>query len=338
MEYTEIFNDFLSDFIDPKKRIFVGYLGLSLIIAYVWLVAVRRSALKTAHAQIFNHKVFFSKSARIDYKLFFINRAFSLLVSPLLITQIAIATFIFYALHRQNIVHSGQFSYANKTFVVALFSLSMFIADDFTKYFLHRWMHRWPVLWAFHKVHHSAETMTPITVYRVHPAEGILYGLRSAVAQGIVISTFIFAFGNIVDLYTIVGVNILVFFFHMAGSNLRHSHISIGYWKFLEHIFISPAQHQLHHSVANEHHDKNFGAALAIWDWLFGSLHLSEAEKDITYGLGLTESGPKTIGDMYIKPFLDIYKILTLNIKKVRKLLFLSSNEKPFSNRFGPKL
>ena len=338
MEYTEIFNDFLSDFIDPKKRIFVGYLGLSLIIAYVWLVAVRRSALKTAHAQIFNHKVFFSKSARIDYKLFFINRAFSLLVSPLLITQIAIATFIFYALHRQNIVHSGQFSDANKTFVVALFSLSMFIADDFTKYFLHRWMHRWPVLWAFHKVHHSAETMTPITVYRVHPAEGILYGLRSAVAQGIVISTFIFAFGNIVDLYTIVGVNILVFFFHMAGSNLRHSHISIGYWKFLEHVFISPAQHQLHHSVADEHHDKNFGAALAIWDWLFGSLHLSEAEKDITYGLGLTESGPKTIGDMYIKPFLDIYGILTLNIKKVRKLLFLSSNEKPFSNRFGPKL
>jgi hypothetical protein len=41
---------------------------------------------------------------------------------------------------------------------------------------------------------------------------------------------------------------------------------------------------------------------------------------------------------MYIKPFLDIYGILTLNIKKVRKLLFLSSNEKPFSNRFGPKL
>ncbi|MDT2058797.1 MAG: sterol desaturase family protein, partial [Planktomarina sp.] len=80
----------------------------------------------------------------------------------------------------------------------------MFIADDFTKYFLHRWMHRWPILWAFHKVHHSAETMTPITVYRVHPAEGILYGMRSAVAQGVVISTFVFAFGNIVNLYTIV--------------------------------------------------------------------------------------------------------------------------------------
>ena len=328
MEYIKILDDFLSDFIDPKKRIFVGYLGLSLIIAYAWLIAVRNSTLKAAHAQIFNRKVFFSKSARIDYQLFFINRIFSLLISPLLVTQIVIATFIFYELHRQNIFHSGQFSNSNKTFVVAFFSMSMFIVDDFTKYFLHRWMHHWPILWAFHKVHHSAETMTPITVYRVHPAEGILYGLRSAVAQGTVISTFVFVFGNIVDLFTIVGVNILVFFFHMAGSNLRHSHISIGYWKFLEHVFISPAQHQLHHSVAEEHHDKNFGAALAIWDWLFGSLHLSEAERSITYGLGENDSGPQTIGYMYIKPFIDVTRILVAFFKKTKK--------KPFKPRFRP--
>ena len=338
MEYTAIFDDFLSDFIDPKKRIFLGYIGLSIIIAYAWLVMVRRRPLKIAHSQIFNRKVFFSKSARIDYKLFFVNRAFSLLISPLLITQIAIATLIYYVLHRQNIFHSGQFSDFNKAFVIALFSLSMFIADDLTKYFLHRWMHRWPILWAFHKVHHSAETMTPITVYRVHPAEGILYGMRSAVAQGIVISTFVFAFGNIVDLYTIVGVNILVFFFHIAGSNLRHSHISIGYWKFLEHVFISPAQHQLHHSIAEEHHDKNFGAALAIWDWLFGSLHLSEIEKDITYGLGESDNGPETIGDMYFKPFKDILKIVVVYFKKIQKELSPSLTKKSSAPRFGPKL
>jgi sterol desaturase/sphingolipid hydroxylase (fatty acid hydroxylase superfamily) len=324
MEYTSILDNFLSDFIDPKKRIFLGYLGLSIIIAYTWLILVRQSSLRIAHYQIFNRKIFFSKSAQIDYKLFFVNRAFSLLISPLLITQIAIATFIYYVLHRQNMFYSGQFSDFNKTFVVALFSMSMFVADDFTKYFLHRWMHRWPLLWAFHKVHHSAETMTPITVYRVHPAEGILYGLRSAVTQGIVISTFVFAFGNVVDLYTIIGVNILVFFFHIAGSNLRHSHISIGYWKFLEHVFISPAQHQLHHSIAEEHHDKNFGAALAIWDWLFGSLHLSDVEKNIIYGLSESDSGPKTISDMYFKPFKDIKRILLVYFKKIQRDIFFS--------------
>ena len=213
MEITEVFNSFLSDFIDPKKRIFLGYLLLSLGIAYLWLVIIRRTSFKKAHFQIFNRKVFFSKSAQIDYKIFFINRAFSLFISPLLITQIAIATLIYYALHRQNIIYSGQFSDLSQPLVIALFSVAMFVVDDFTKYFVHRWMHNWSVLWAFHKVHHSAETMTPITVYRVHPAEGILFGLRSAVSQGVVISIFIFLFGNAVDLYTIVGVNILVFFF-----------------------------------------------------------------------------------------------------------------------------
>ena len=61
MEYTKILNDFLSDFIDPKKRIFLGYLILSLVIAYLWLVVIRRTSLKKAHFQIFNRKVFFSK-------------------------------------------------------------------------------------------------------------------------------------------------------------------------------------------------------------------------------------------------------------------------------------
>ena len=130
MEYTSILDNFLSDFIDPKKRIFLGYLGLSIIIAYTWLILVRQNPLRIAHYQIFNRKVFFSKSAQIDYKLFFVNRAFSLLISPLLITQIAIATFIYYVLHRQNIFYSGQFSDFNKTFVVALFSMSMFVAGD----------------------------------------------------------------------------------------------------------------------------------------------------------------------------------------------------------------
>ena len=100
-----------------------------------------------------------------------------------------------------------------------------------------------------------------MTVFRTHPLEGIIFSLRSAITQAIGISIFFYLFGNLVSLYTIVGVNIFVFVFNILGSNLRHSHIGIRYWKWLEYIFISPAQHQLHHSIAFEHHDKNFGAA-----------------------------------------------------------------------------
>lgn len=310
MEFTEYFTTVFSDFADPRKRVFVGYLGLSLLIALIWLVVVRRNGLRAALARVFDRRVFLSGSAIADYKIFVINRAFSLFISPLLITQLAIATAIFFLLHRQDVLASGAFAGVGRVPAVVLFSLTMFLMDDLTKYLVHRWMHKWPVLWAIHKVHHSAETLTPVTVYRVHPLEGVLFGLRSACAQGLVLSVFYFAFGDLVDLYTVLGVNVLVFLFHITGSNLRHSHIDIRYWPWLEHLLISPAQHQLHHSVAEEHYDKNFGSALAIWDWVFGSLHLSEHDRELTFGLGPNEASATNLVDIYLRPFVDMARAL----------------------------
>lgn len=121
------------------------------------------------------------------------------------------------------------------------------------RYVLHRLLHRVPFLWAFHKVHHSATTLNPMTVFRTHPVEGILFNMRGALAQGTCISLFYYAFGNSIDLWTIFGVIIGVFIFHAGGSNLRHSHVHISYWRWLEKWIISPAQHQIHHSVAPKH-------------------------------------------------------------------------------------
>ena len=218
---------------------------------------------------------------------------------------------------RQDLTWWGQYADAPIAMIIGLFSVAMFVADDFTKYLLHRWMHRWPVLWSIHKVHHSAETMTPITVYRVHPLEGVLYATRSAVAQGPVISVFYYLFGSSVDLYTIIGVNVLVFVFHVSGSNLRHSHIDIRYPKWVEHIFISPAQHQIHHSIAEKHFDRNFGAALACWDWMFGSLHTSEKAEEVTFGLSEDEAFSATdLKTIYFGPLREIGDYFA---KKARK-------------------
>lgn len=322
MDFFGYLNTVFSDFGDPRKRIFVGYLFLSLLIALIWLVLVRRTRLSQALAKVFDRKVFLSGSAKADYKIFVINRAFSLFISPLLITQLAIATALYFFLHRQSLIPAGVMADLGRVPIIALFSLTMFLVDDLTKYLVHRWMHKWPMLWAIHKVHHSAETLTPVTVYRVHPLEGVLYGLRSAFAQGIVMSVFVFAFGDAVDLYTVLGVNVLVFAFHVTGSNLRHSHIDIRYWPWLEHILISPAQHQLHHSIAEEHYDKNFGAALAIWDWLFGSLHLSEHERALEFGLLPGEASSTNLLDIYLRPFADIARIAR---RKLRKLQTVSA-------------
>ncbi|MEP0964633.1 MAG: sterol desaturase family protein [Roseobacter sp.] len=318
MEYLDQLFDLFSDFTNPKKRVFAGYLAVSGLIAFLWLVLLHKASAKNALKRIFDPKIIFSESAIADYKIFVLNRIFTGFISPLLLTHVVIATAVYMALVRSEIIPWGAMEGVSKPTVIALFSVAMFVVDDFTKYLMHRWMHKWPILWPIHKVHHAAETMTPITVYRIHPLEGVLYASRSAVAQGSVISLFYYLFGDKVDLFTIVGINVLVFAFHMTGSNLRHSHIDIRYPKWVEHFFISPAQHQIHHSIAEKHYDKNFGAALAVWDWLFGSLHVSEGEKNIEYGLTDAEGHSATnLVTMYVAPLKEIYFVFAKSMSKI---------------------
>jgi len=54
----------------------------------------------------------------------------------------------------------------------------------------------------------------------------------------------------------------------------------------LSYIFISPAQHQIHHSRLPEHRDKNCGFAFAFWDALFGTLYVPKDREVFPMGLG----------------------------------------------------
>ena len=172
-----------------------------------------------------------------------------------------------------------------------------------------------------------------MTVFRTHPLEGIIFSLRSSVTQAISISTFIFLFGNTVSLYTILGVNIFVFIFNVLGSNLRHSNIGIQYWKWVEYIFISPAQHQLHHSIAKEHHDKNFGAALAIWDWLFGSLHHSVDFETLNLGIEKNQTDEShDLKTLYLNPFFEIKNYFIKNLNLLRKKFYFNQFNRSYSN------
>ena len=317
----EYIGDIFHHFVDPKKRVFIGYIVLSVAIAFFWLVFFRKKGLRSAFFKVFDKKILLSGSAISDYKMFLINRVLMLVLSPYLLTQLAVATFFYYSL--LSLPVSSFLSSLNgvpTVLVATLFTVVFFTFDDFTKYWVHRWMHKWPILWALHKVHHSAETLNPITVYRTHPLEGILFSLRGAFSQGIVISMFFFIFGDKVDLVTILGVNFLVFSFHVAGSNLRHSHIDIKYWSWLEKLLISPAQHQLHHSLDERHYDKNFGAALAIWDWIFGSLHHSEDIDNLVLGVEDDDFNPRSIKELYTKPLKEILNILSESLSSFKSL------------------
>tara|TARA_B000000475_G_scaffold14685_1_gene12569 strand:- start:256 stop:1266 length:1011 start_codon:yes stop_codon:yes gene_type:complete len=308
-----------NQFIDPKKRVFLFYILISILIATAWFMINKKLSLKKTLIKIFDKKIFFSKSAKSDYKIFLINQLIMMIISPFLITQLTIATALYFYFHTIDWLSAGMFVGIAKIYIILSFTIFQFTIDDFSKYIVHRFMHKWPVLWALHKVHHSATVLTPMTVFRTHPLEGIIFSLRSAITQAIGISLFFYLFGNLVSLYTIVGVNVFVFVFNILGSNLRHSHIGIRYWKWLEYIFISPAQHQLHHSVAFEHHDKNFGAALAVWDWLFGSLHHSVEFE--TLHLGIKKDQKETthnLRNLYFDPINEIKKHIFNKIKKIK--------------------
>ena len=177
--------------------------------------------------------------------------------------------------------------------------------SDFTRYWLHRFLHTIPFLWEFHKVHHSAKVLTPITFYRVHPIENFLFGLRYSLSAGFVTGVFIYFFGAMIDIYMVFGVNVFLFLFSTLGANLRHSHVPFAYFTFIEKWFMSPKQHQIHHST--KHFNKNYGGFISIWDRFFGSLQLSNEVKVMKFGLRKNQMPDYTsLKSLIFRPFINI--------------------------------
>ena len=302
-------------FVDPKKRVFVGYLFAALAIACVAMLGAAgwnlRAGTAAGRRLIFSRAIWWSASARADYKMFALNQALMMAIAPRLVGRMAIATALFTGLHALVGGRPDAALTLPDWLVVASFTLCHFLCDDLSKYLVHRALHRWPVLWAFHKVHHSATTLTPLTVYRTHPLEAVLFSLRGTAVQAVVVAVFIFFFGSAVDLFTVLGASVLLFAFNAAGSNLRHSHVRIGYGRRLERVLMSPAQHQIHHSVEECHHDKNFGTVLSLWDWLGGTLYLAEKGEELRYGLTAGETKQmNSLGALYLRPVLEAGRIL----------------------------
>ncbi len=316
--------DLAEAFVDPRKRVSLLYLVTALCIALGWSAWASRegwkTGLRTGFRIFLSPSVWTSRSARADYGLMLINRAVMMLLAPALLSRLAVATFLFYVLH--DAFGAGPAALRDLPPWVApvAFTVVLFLLDDFSRYAVHRALHRIPLLWAFHRTHHSAEVLTPFTVYRTHPVEGILFALRGSLVQALAISLFVFLFGRSIDLVSVFGVNVLLFVFNATGANLRHSHVPIAYGARLEHLFISPLQHQVHHSVDPRHHDRNFGAALAVWDWIGGTLCLSGAARDLRFGV--TDRAPgKTHGlvALYVAPFYEVYYMMRSALRSARE-------------------
>ncbi|MGS2717884.1 sterol desaturase family protein [Eionea flava] len=306
----EYYQQFIDGFLNPQKRLFVGCLAFSLIAAFVWLLWVKRFNAFVVIKALFSKAIWWSPSARIDYQLMLLNRLLMLFLSPYLLAQLSFSGAIFYTFYELFPARPLFLTSWSDTSIALLFSLLYFVVDDFFRFFTHFLMHRVPLLWVFHKVHHSAETLNPFTVLRTHPVEGIIFTGRTVLVQSIMIASAVFFLGDRVSLFTVLGANIFVVVFNTLGANLRHSHIALNYPRWLERFFLSPAQHHIHHSVAQRHRDKNFGVALACWDRWFFCFHYSENTRPLTFGLSQSERMPQTLRAIYFSPLVESVELL----------------------------
>lgn len=187
-----------------------------------------------------------------------------------------------------------------------LYGLGVFLVNDFASYWVHRAFHtRW--LWEFHKVHHVAPVLVPLTAGRVHFVEKIADNLLTAVLLGMYAGVFWYLCGGEVSRYTLFGVTYLVFIFNCLAANLRHSHVWLSFGSRLEHVINSPAQHQIHHSAAPQHFHKNFGTNLSLWDWMFGTLYTTTAIPErLTFGTAEQDAQRYlTLYSLTLLPFVD---------------------------------
>lgn len=276
---------FLIPLDDPGSRLFHVNILMSVLLIAGWLYFSKKdlswSQLKKL---ILRKKYWWNRSTKLDYKVYFANSLLKIfLFIPLLDFSFHISRFVSEGL----VNFQGDFmGLSPHGFLLFLFTTCAFVWDDFLRFSHHWLMHKVPFLWKLHETHHSARILTPVTLFRNHPLESALATIRNSLSLGVATGIFVFLFEARLTVITLLGINMFGFLFNLLGANLRHSHIPLHFPVWVEKIFISPVQHQIHHSLDERHFDKNFGVSLAIWDqYLTSSWISSQNTKKLKFGL-----------------------------------------------------
>lgn len=301
--------------LDLNGRFGVLFLCVSYAVAYGlfrWRVRRGQTDARSFWQFIGGSRVNFHRSALLDYRYYFVRAILKValvlpiigLVDPHILRGADYLAFF-------NNLWGARPQLGQNLALSLLYGLGVFLVSDFTRYWVHRAFHcRW--LWAFHKVHHSAPVLVPVTASRVHFVEKIIEKLASAVCIGAYAGAFWYACGGEISRYTLFGVSYLVLIFSALAANLRHSHVWLSFGPRLEHVLNSPAQHQIHHSDAPRHFHKNFGTNLSLWDWMFGTLYVTTPTPEaIKFGTAEQDAHRYlTLYGLIVTPFVDIARQL----------------------------
>lgn len=307
-ELKEKIWDSVVQIVAPESQLYWLFLLSALGIAFIvyWL---RRYGKEDVNlngflAFCFPRKVYAHPSARLDFKYFTVNTiVYGAFIAPLLVTSSATAfgtvslLITFFGMPAAPLLPGGIWADVGVT-------VAAVVVADIAFFVSHYLQHRIRFLWEFHKVHHAAEVLHPLTLYRRHPVDAALDFTLMGAGAGAVLGLSAYLFDESVEGVTILGTNAILFLFHFAGVHLRHSHIRLSYGPALDRIFICPTLHQIHHGSSPQHVDKNFGGIFSVWDWLAGTLYIPRDDEELILGLPGGEHGDyNSVVSLYLLPF-----------------------------------
>ena len=192
----------------------------------------------------------------------------------------------------------------------------VFLAVEFGYWISHLLMHKIPFLWEFHKVHHSAEVLTPLTEWRQHPVELNIFPILMGAASCLVQGPFVWWFGENAFVLDPLRANLLSMAFWYTILHLRHTELPFYATGLLGKIIQAPAHHQVHHSTNPKHFDMNMGYCLSIFDWAFGTLYVPKKGEKFKYGLGHQDDALETAVGSILAP---IGRVMMMAVNAARR-------------------
>jgi sterol desaturase/sphingolipid hydroxylase (fatty acid hydroxylase superfamily) len=298
---------FATLFLSFGSSLSVASLLSALCIAVAFLLLRRRPEKREIRYRVMGRALFprwlRRPSFRADIGFFLLNVLLSaMLVGWAIMSSQSISNVVSGAL-------SGMFGVLPKTALNDLTSKSIVTVALFLAYELGYWVdhylsHRIPVLWDFHKVHHTAEVLSPLTNFRMHPVDSVVFANILAIFLGI--TGGVLSYLQLGSPFEVGGTNLILVAFYFLTVHLQHSHVWIATTGLLGRVILSPAHHQIHHSDNPIHFDKNFGSCLSIWDWVFGTLHMPDRKRErLNFGVASRTPDHHTAIGSLLVPFVE---------------------------------
>lgn len=147
----------------------------------------------------------------------------------------------------------------------------VFIAKDFSGYWIHRFEHKVNYFWNRHIIHHSSEEFNLPCALRQSISEIFSFGIF-----------FVFPLAFLGIPSSVFAVVAPIHLFAQFWYHTRHIN-KMG--KVLEYVIVTPSHHRVHHAINDIYLDKNFAQIFIVWDRWFGTFQEELENEPCVYGV-----------------------------------------------------